>query len=223
LRFDFLIHVDFVSWLSIYFAVMLPALLLTFAALLYRLLFILAGSPFDWANFSPLASIFLCSGSFLPSKRAALWPALGVVVSDVLINAHFHAPLLDARMIPGYFCFGIVFALGVCLRHYHQNRALPLLLAAVFSSIVFYLITNTVDWYFDAPIPVSVQLYPKTFAGWIQALTVGHPGFPPTYLFLRNTIISDLLFTSLFLVTQALFRPHRAPSDLPGHSTHPTV
>jgi hypothetical protein len=85
------------------------------------------------------------------------------------------------------------------------------------------LITNTVDWYFDAPIPLSVQLYPKTFAGWIQALTVGHPGFPPTYLFLRNTIISDLLFTSLFLVTQALFRPHRASSDLPGHSTHPTV
>ena len=126
-------------------------------------------------------------------------------------------------MIPGYFCFGTIFAFGHCLRHYHQNRVWPLVMAAVFSSLFFYFITNTVDWYFDAPIPLSVPLYPRTFAGWIQALTVGHPGFPPTYLFLRNTLISDLLFTSLFLVTQALLRPHRESSDLPGQSTHPTV
>jgi hypothetical protein len=143
LRFDFLIHVDFVTWLSIYFAVMVPALLLTFAALLYRLLFILAGAPVDWANFSPLASIFPSSGLFLSKKRVAIWP-------------------------------------------------------------------------------LSLPLYPKTFEGWLQALTVGHPGLPPTYLFLR-TLVSDLLFTSLFLLTQALLRPQRASSDLPGTLTHPTV
>jgi uncharacterized protein DUF6580 len=223
LRFDFLIHVDFVTWLSIYFAVMVPALLLTFAALLYRLLFVLAGAPVDWANFSPLASIFLCSGLFLSKKSAALWPAIGLLVSDVLINAHFHASLLDTRMIPGYFCFGIIFLTGTRLRHQGINRPIPVLLAAVSSSIFFYLVTNTVGWYFDAAIPLSVPLYPKTFAGWAQALTVGHPGFPPTYLFLRNTLVSDLLFTSLFLLTQALLRPQRASSDLPGTFTHPTV
>jgi hypothetical protein len=223
LRFAFFIHVDFVNWLSIYFAVMLPALLLTFAALLYRLFFILAGAPFAWANFSPLASIFLCSGLFLPTKRASLLPAFGLAISDLLINAHFHAPLLDTRMIPGYFAFGVIFLAGVCLRHYHIRRPLFVLLAAAGSSLLFYLVTNTVDWYFDAPIPLSIPLYSKTFAGWLQALTVGHPGFPPTYLFLRNTLLSDLLFTSLFLVTQALLRPHRESSDLPGHSTHPTL
>jgi hypothetical protein len=151
LRFDFLIHVDFVTWLSIYFAVMLPALILTLAALLYRLLFVLAGAPFDWANFSPLASIFLCSGVFFATKRGALWPALGLLVSDVIINAYYHAPLIDTRMIPGYFCFGII------------------------------------------------------------------------YLFLRNSLISDLLFTSFFLLTPALLRLHHASSDLPGHPTHPTL
>jgi hypothetical protein len=223
LRFDFLIHVDFVSWLSIYFAVMVPALLLTFAALLYRLFFILAGAPVDWANFSPLASIFLCSGLFLKTKRVALLPALGLIVSDVLINAHFHAPLLDTRMLPGYFCFGIIFLTGTWLRQQHINRLLPLLLAALSLSIFFYLVTNTIDWYFDAPVPLAIPLYAKTFAGWLQALTVGHPGFPPTYLFLRNTVLSDLLFSSLFFLSQALLRPHRASSDLPAHFTHPTV
>jgi hypothetical protein len=223
LPFAFFIHVDFVTWLSIYFAVMVPALLLTFAALLYRLFFILAGAPVAWANFSPLASIFLCSGLFLGAKQAALFPVLGLLLSDVLINAHFHAPLLDTRMIPGYFCFGIIFLIGAWLRRHHFHALIPVLLAAVCSSILFYLVTNTIDWYFDAPVPLSIPLYSKTFAGWLQALTVGHPGFPPTYLFLRNTVLSDLLFTSLFLITQALLRPHRASSDLPGHFTHPTL
>jgi hypothetical protein len=222
LRFAFFIHVDFVTWLSIYFAVMVPALILTFAALLYRLLFILAGAPADWSNFSPLASIFLCSGLFLPAKRAILFPAVGLLLSDVFINAHFNAPLIDTRMIPGYFCFGMIFLLGTFLRRHRITRPIPVLLAAVSSSILFYLVTNTIDWYFDAPVPLLVQLYPKTFAGWLQALTVGHPGFPPTYLFLRSSVLSDLLFTSLFLLTQALLRPHRASSDLPGHFTHPT-
>lgn len=88
---------------------MLPALILTLAALLYRLLFLLAGAPFDWANFSPLASIFLCSGVFFATKRGALWPALGLLVSDVIINAYYHAPLIDTRMIPGYFCFAVIY------------------------------------------------------------------------------------------------------------------
>jgi hypothetical protein len=209
--------------LSIYFAVMVPALILTFAALLYRLLFILAGAPLDWANFSPLASIFLCSGVFFSATRAILVPALGLLISDVVINVHFNAPLVDTRMIPGYFCFGMIFLLGMWLRHHHITRPIPILLAAVSSSILFYLVTNTIDWYFDAPVPLLVQPYPKTFAGWLQALTVGHSGFPPTYLFLRNSVLSDLLFTSLFLLTQALLRQHRTSSDLPGHFTHPTV
>jgi hypothetical protein len=223
LRFAFFIHVDFVTWLSIYFAVMVPALLLTFAALLYRLLFILAGAPADWANFSPLAAIFLCSGLFFSNKRAVFLPALGLLVSDLFVNAHYHAPLLDSRMIPGYFCFGMIFLFGRWLRDRHIARPILVLLAAVSASILFYLVTNTIDWYFDAPIPLSVPVYSKTFAGWVQALTVGHPGFAPTYLFLRNTVLSDLLFTSLFLLSQALLRPQRASSDLPGHFTYPTV
>jgi hypothetical protein len=223
LRFAFFIHVDFVTRLSIYFAVMVSALLLTFAALLYRLFFILAGAPVDWANFSPLASIFLCSGIYFKTKRAALIPALGVLVSDLLINAHFHVPLLDARMIPGYFCFGTLFFAGVGLRRFHLNQPLTVLAAAVSSSLFFYLVTNTCDWYFDAPVPVSLPLYSKNFAGWFQALTIGHPGFPPTYLFLRNTLLSDFFFTSLILLSQALLRPHRASSDLPGPTTYSTL
>ena len=42
--------------------------------------------------------------------------------------------------------------------------------------------------------------YAKTLAGWWQAMTVGHPEFPPTLLFFRNTLASDLLFTGIFVL-----------------------
>jgi hypothetical protein len=40
--------------------------------------------------------------------------------------------------------------------------------------------------------------YAKTLAGWIQALTVGTPGWPHTWEFFRNTLMSGGLFTGLF-------------------------
>jgi len=60
---------------------------------------------------------------------------------------------------------------------------------------MFYCLTNTVSWIFDAG-------YPKTLAGFVQAQTVGLPvfgGTTPTWMFLRNTAISDLFFTLVFV------------------------
>ena len=67
--------------------------------------------------------------------------------------------------------------------------------AALASSFLFYLITNTGAW-------IATADYPKTFPGWWQALTIGLPGFPSTLFFFRNTILSDLFFTVLFVVAQ---------------------
>jgi multisubunit Na+/H+ antiporter MnhB subunit len=185
---------------------MLPALFLTLSAILYHLLYVLAGSPANWANFSPVAAVFLCSGAFLHRRAAFLWPLLALFVSDLIINGHYHIPLVDTRMIPGYFCFVLFLMLGRWLAQRRKARALWMLGGAVTASLIFYVVTNSVDWLFDSAVPYAVEIYPKTFAGWVQALTVGHPNFPPTYLFLRNTLVSDLVFTSAFLLTQHLFR-----------------
>jgi hypothetical protein len=197
---------------------MLPGIILTLSAILYRLLYVLADSPATWANFSPVAAIFLCSGAFLYRRAAYLWPFLALLISDLIINAHYHVPLFDTRMLSGYFCFALLLVLGRWLGQRPTRRAFWLLGGAVVGSLLFYLITNSVDWFFDSAIPLPVAIYPKTFAGWLQALTVGHPNFPPTYLFLRNTLVSDLLFTAVFLLTQSLFRssaPEATPSAAP--------
>src|SRR5258708_14878836 len=94
---------------------MLPGIILTLCAILYRLLYVLAGSPANWANFSPVAAIFLCSGAFLYRRAAYLWPLLALFVSDVIINAHYRVPLFVTRVLSGYFCFGVLLLLGACM------------------------------------------------------------------------------------------------------------
>jgi hypothetical protein len=58
-------------------------------------------------------------------------------------------------------------------------------------ALIFYVVTNIASWMFDPG-------YPKTLPGLFQALTTGLPGYPPTWTFLKNTLISGGLFTGLF-------------------------
>jgi hypothetical protein len=188
------------------FAVMVPAFILTLGAIVYRVLYALAGSPAQWANFSPLAAVVLCSGAFLSRKAAFLVPVVALLVSDLILNAHYHVPLFDTRMIAGYFSFGIILLLGFWISKQQRHKMLLLFGCSVLSSLIFYLVTNTVEgWLLDPPYPIPLQHYPITFSGWVQAMTIGHPGMPPTILFLRNTLLSDLFFTALFVGTQAIF------------------
>ena len=62
---------------------------------------------------------------------------------------------------------------------------------SLLGSAIFYLITNFASWLYLA--------YAKTLAGLIQALTGGFPGYPPTWEFFRNTLMSGGLFAGLFV------------------------
>jgi hypothetical protein len=205
---DFSIHIDFVDSLPDYFGVMLAALILIIAVTLYRVCYALAGSPDAWANFSPLTSILLCSAVYLPRKAILLAGLAPLLVADFFLNALYHAPILDAGMISRYFCFGLILLLGSVVRQKQQYKLLYLFAATLTASCLFYLITNTATW-------ISTPDYAKTVAGWWQALTIGVPGFPPTLLFFRNTVLSDFFFTALFVITQAVF------SQSPSRTTEP--
>jgi hypothetical protein len=84
------------------------------------------------------------------------------------------------------------------------RRARAFLLASVAGSFGFYLITNTASW-------LTSTGYHKTAAGWIQALTVGLPAYPPTWLFFRNSFVSDACFTVSFLACLKLAGIARSP------------
>jgi hypothetical protein len=67
------------------------------------------------------------------------------------------------------------------------------LAGSLMASLIFYLLTNTQAWWF-------LPGYEKSWAGWAQALTTGLPGYPPTWTFLRSSVISDLIFVGVFVV-----------------------
>jgi hypothetical protein len=91
-------------------------------------------------------------------------------------------------------CLGVALGLG---RIVAQRRNLTNLLAGTLAcSLVFYFVTNTAAWATDV-------YYPGNLAGWWLALTAGHPEFPPTLWFFRNTLAGDLLFTGLFITVIA--------------------
>ena len=140
-------------------------------------------------NFSPVLALFFCGAVYLRGTTSWLVPALAVIGSDLVLNPTYGENLLEPFMLATYGGFALAVFVG---RFVSKRRAWPTLLGGVLGcSISFYLLTNFFAWLVN-------PAYTKTLAGLWQALTIGMPGFPPTYLFLRNSLLGDLLFAGIF-------------------------
>ncbi len=183
------------------FTNMIAAFVLLFLAVAWRVGFGISHSnDFGWLhNFAPLSAIALCGAIFLPRRLAFAIPLGALLISDLILNAHYGASLLSLEMVGRYLALAAICAGGLALRR--RPSTLLILGGSVAASTLFYVVTNTASW-------ITEPGYAKTFAGWLQALTVGLPNFPPTIFFYRNTFLSDLIFTALFLACAALSR-HR--------------
>jgi hypothetical protein len=180
---------------------MIPALLLVFSVAAYRITTgLLIHSGATWlSNFTPLAAIALCSAAYFPKKYKFSVPLVTLFISDAVINFSYGAPLLDSQIVLRYLALA---ALG-CAGLFLQNRASlkTLLPASIVGSTFFYVATNAFSWLSDPG-------YTKNLAGLIQALTTGLPSYSatPSWMFFRNSLISDLLFTLLFVLSFNLGR-----------------
>ena len=174
---------------------MIPALLLIIAAVVFRIAtgFFRPSDSIGWMNFAPIAAIALCAAAYFPRKYKFTLPMIALLISDVVLDAYYGFSLLSPFVLSHYVGFAIVGCLGLLL----QNRASwkTLLPASVVASLIFYVITNAVSWIYDPG-------YAKNFSGLVQSLTVGLPQYSatPSWMFFRNSVVSDLLFTLLFVV-----------------------
>jgi hypothetical protein len=174
---------------------MIPAFLLVLLAVAYRIatgLFIHSGAT--WlSEFAPGTAIALCCAAYFPLRYKFLVPLGALFVSDLILNWHYHASIFDAQIVSRYLAFAVVGCIGLLL----QNRASlrTLLPASIVASVIFYLVTNVFSWLTDPG-------YAKTFAGLIQALTIGLPQYSatPTWMFFRNSVVSNFFFTALFVL-----------------------
>lgn len=127
------------------------------------------------ANVAPIAAMALFGGFYLGKKYALIVPLIALFASDILIGFHSTMPFV-------YASFLLIGLIGLWLQ---KRKSLNLVLGAtLFSSFLFFLITNFGVW--------SVgDLYPRTLDGLIKCFYLALP-------FFRNTVVGDLIFVGLF-------------------------
>jgi hypothetical protein len=152
--------------------------------------------PEEWASFSAAYAICFCAGVYF-SRAVAWWlPLLTLFVSDIFLNIfYYHTAPITVYMLPNYVMYGALVALGRL--HSGKKSWWRLVFGGAGGAVLFFLVTNTVAW-------LQNEKYPKTWAGWLAAMTTGIPGWPPPWVFLRNSFLSGGLFTGLFAAAMKL-------------------
>jgi hypothetical protein len=173
---------------------MFPAVVLIVCAIVYRIATgLLVHSGATWfAELYPARAIALCAAVYFPTKYKFSVPLLALFISDAVINYSYGATLLEPQILCRYFALVLVGCLGLLLRNHASLK--NLLPASIAASTIFYLITNIFSWLSDPG-------YAKNFGGLFQAVTLGLPQYSatPSWMFFRNSVVSDLLFTLLFV------------------------
>lgn len=126
-------------------------------------------------NIAPITAIALFSGAKINKKIAYLLPLSAMIISDFFLGFH-------STMFYVYLSFLLITLVGRIVAN--KNKVSFLFSITLFSSLLFYLITNFGVW-------ASTTIYAKSFNGLINCYLMGLP-------FLRNTLIGDLFYTSLF-------------------------
>ena len=168
----------------------LLALMLLFSGMFFRVIRVDL-APEVLPNFSPLMASALCGALILPGVIGLILPLLALLLSDALINIHYGVPIISTQLLWTLPCYLIAIGIGWTLRM-RSTTLLPALGGTLVASLIFYIVTNTGCW-------VGQAAYPQNFGGWVQSLTVGLPGYPPTWHFFRNSLMGDLLFTAVFV------------------------
>jgi len=164
-------------------------------------------------NFSAAYALAFCGGLYFTGWLGWWLPLGTLLATDVLLNLfYYHAPVFTGYMLVTVLSFAALIGLG---RLFSPKMSwLKLVGGGLLGAILFYLITNTASW-------LSLPGYPKTLAGWIQALTTGLPGFPSTWEFFRNTLLSGGLFTGLFAGAMKLTAPAESPQEKEAGAREP--
>ena len=141
-------------------------------------------------DFSAAYALVLCAGVYFRGAMAWWLPLVVMAVTDFGLSLfYWHVNPFRPELLLNYAIYAGLIALGKWLG---KGAAFwKLLLGGVLGAAIFYVLTNTLSWVLDPH-------YAKTIAGWVQALFTGLPGYPPSWEFFRNTLLSGGLFTALF-------------------------
>jgi hypothetical protein len=174
--------------------------------ILFVLMFALSRIPIPGLpGLTAAYALVFCAGVYFRGAMA-WWLPLGVMITtDIGLSVfRYHVNPVRPELLLNYAIYAGLIGLG----KWFGNRApfWKLLFGGIFGALIFYLLTNTLSWFTD-------PAYPKTLSGWIQALFTGLPGYPSSWEFFRNTLLSGAIFTALFVAAA------RATEESPAEKT----
>lgn len=153
-------------------------------------------------NFSAVYALMFCAGVYGSGKMRWWLPLSVMLATDIGLNLYYWLALdiavWDGPKLIYQLCNYVAYAALILLgrRFKPQSSFAGLLGGGVLGALLFYIITNTASWLFN---PFNNPEYTKTLIGWFTALTKGTGGYPQTWEFFRNTMLSGGLFSGLFV------------------------
>jgi hypothetical protein len=153
-------------------------------------------------NFSAAYALAFCAGVYFTGAMAWWLPLGTLLLTDIGLNLYYslylgysvwELPMLKYQIF-NYVAYAFLIWFG--RKHKPSASFLALLGGGILGALLFYLITNTAAWFFN---PFQNPEYSKTLMGLLTALTKGTAGWPHTWEFFRNTLMSGGLFTGLFV------------------------
>ena len=155
----------------------------------------------SFPGFNPLPAVFFCVAACMGARW--LWLPAGAWLASYGITNLIYGSAWSWQMSIVVVGFVLATGTGLCLR---GRGEVALLAGSAGAAVLFYLVTNAGAWMLSAG-------YPKTWAGFLQAQTVGLPGpFPPAWAFLRGSAAAGFLFTALFLLGQRQWLKQASPA-----------
>src|SRR5271170_6986623 len=153
--------------------------------------------PHPWM-FTPVVGSLLFFGA--RGSRRQLWiPFVLLAASDVVLTKWVYSYPLSWDLFVTFAWYAAVLWLGTRLGA--KTKWLPVVGAALASSVSFYLVSNLAVW-------ASTDMYPKNLSGVAECYVAALP-------FFRHALAGDLIFTV------AMFAAPIAVHALSGRFSHP--
>lgn len=153
--------------------------------------------------FTPVAGSLLFFGA-RGAKRQMWIPLALFCVSDVILTKFVYTYAFTVEHYVSWAWYAAILLLGTRLGK--NARPLPIIGAALASSVSFFLVSNFSSW-----ISWS-DMYPRTWHGLMMAYAAGLP-------FFRRSVEGDLFFTSAMFATPVLLHYLSEKMDRVGDHT----
>lgn len=146
-------------------------------------------------NFSPVGAMALFGGAYFAKKQwAFIVPMMALWLSNLVLNNVFYTKYYPTFSfgfeLAVFVSFALVVAIGIVILK--KVTVTNLLIANVLGTVGFFLISNFFVW-------AGGTMYPQTMEGLGMCFTMGLP-------FLKNTLLSNLLFSAVMFGTFEYFK-----------------